>query len=80
MIVDMLGYLITVGCKVVTAVATHGFASLRISTVTEVVDNGMVLDNTGCLHTDPKWYVVIGQDPLFKMIKEYEAEKDTRDS
>ena len=42
MITDMLGYPITIGCKVASAVSQDGFSTLRISTVVDIKDNALI--------------------------------------
>jgi len=77
MITDMLGYPITIGCKVATAAYHEGFSVLRISTVVDIVDNALILDNMRRPQTRPGFFVVIGQDPLYNLVKQYEDTKGT---
>ena len=77
MIADMLGYPITVGCKVASAVSQDGFSTLRISTVVDIKDNALILDNVPRPQPRPGFFVVIGQDPLYNLVKQYEDTKVT---
>ena len=43
----------------------------------DIVDNALILDNMRRPQTRPGFFVVIGQDPLYNLVKQYEDTKGT---
>lgn len=73
---DLLGYHITEGCTVVRAIAIGHSPMLKICKVTRVSDEGLVyLDNARNPIRITNRLVVITQDPLYRMVEEYEKEQ-----
>lgn len=65
---DMLGFAFHEGCKIVRAVAD---GRLDICTVTKIADGKMYLDDSKIAIRYPKRLLIIEQDPLYKMVKNY---------
>jgi len=70
---DMKGFTFHVGCKIVRAV---GDGMLSICTVTRIEDGKIYLDNSKIAIRYPKRLLIIEQDPLYRMVKKYDVEKD----
>jgi hypothetical protein len=70
---DMKDNSFHVGCKIVRAV---GDGMLSICTVTRIEDGKVYLDNSKIAIRYPKRLLIIEQDPLYRMIKEYDKLKD----
>lgn len=66
---DKVGKLFHVGCKIVRAT---GDGILEINTVTRIEDNKLYLDDSKVPIRYPRRLLIIEQDPLYKMIKDYE--------
>jgi hypothetical protein len=69
---DMKGFTFHVGCKIVRAV---GDGMLSICTVTRIDDGKIYLDNSKIAIRYPKRLLIIEQDPLYRMVKQYEENK-----
>jgi hypothetical protein len=69
---DMKGFTFHVGCKIVRAV---GDGMLSICTVTRIEDGKIYLDNSKIAIRYPKRLLIIEQDPLYRMVKQYEENK-----
>jgi uncharacterized pyridoxamine 5'-phosphate oxidase family protein len=72
----MKGYAFHVGCEVVRAVMSCGKPRLELSKVTLIKDNKIYLNNSKQPIRCPKRLLIIGHDPLYKMIKDYELVKN----
>lgn len=70
---DMRGYAFHVGCKVARAI---GDGILTISTVTRIENNKIYLDDSKISIRFPKRLLIIEQDPLYKMMKDYDKDKN----
>lgn len=70
--VDMRGNTFHVGCKVVRAVGSTT-PYLNICTVTKIDGSRMYLDNSHQPLRFPERLLIIEQDPLYKMVKNYES-------
>lgn len=68
----MKGFAFHVGCKIVRATSE---GHLTISTVTRIEDNKIYLDNSKVAIRYPNRLLIIEQDPLYKMVKQYENNK-----
>jgi hypothetical protein len=69
---DMKGFAFHIGCKIVRAV---GDGRLSICTVTRIEDGKIYLDNSKIAIRYPKRLLIIEQDPLYRMVKQYEETK-----
>jgi hypothetical protein len=69
---DMKGFAFHVGCKIVRAV---GDGMLSICTVTRIENDKLYLDNSKIAIRYPKRLLIIEQDPLYRMVKNYEENK-----
>ena len=67
-LVDMRGYSFHVGCKVVRAVSD---TRLEICTVTRLDEKGLFLSGSKIPIRFPQRLIILEQDPLYKMIKDY---------
>jgi hypothetical protein len=65
---DKLGVSFHVGCKIVRAV---GDGQLDICTVTKIANGKMYLDDSKVAIRYPHRLLIIKQDPLYKMVKNY---------
>ena len=72
MITDMRGASFHEGCEVVRAV---GDGILAICIVTKIEDNKIYLDRSKIAIRYPKRLLIIKQDPLYKMVKEYKTQE-----
>lgn len=70
---DMRGYAFHVGCKVARAV---GDGILVVCTVTKIENNKIYLDDSKISIRFPKRLLIIEQDPLYKMMKDYDKDKN----
>ena len=73
MLTDKLGNTFHVGCKVVRALES-GY--LDICRVTNIKDNKLYLDDSKIPIKYHKRLLIIEQDPLFKMVSDYEKKND----
>lgn len=65
---DKLGFAFHEGCKVARAVS-DGY--LAICKVTKIAGNNLYLDNSKQPIKYPERLLIIEQDPLYKMVKNY---------
>lgn len=72
-ITDKQGKVFHEGCEVVRAV---GDGHLAICTVTKIEDDKLYLDNSKVAIKYPKRLLIIKQDPLYQMVKEYGESKN----
>lgn len=70
---DMKGFNFHVGCKVVRAV---GDGALQICTVTKIDADKLYLDNRKISIRYPTRLLIIEQDPLYRIIKNYDKLND----
>lgn len=65
---DKLGFAFHEGCKIVRAVAD---GQLQICTVTKIADGKMYLDDSKIAIKHPSRLLIIEQDLVYKMVKNY---------
>jgi hypothetical protein len=66
---DMKGFAFNIGCKVARAV---GDGHLSICTVTDIKNGNIYLDNSKVAIRYPQRLLIIEQDPLYRMVKQYD--------
>jgi len=70
---DKLGFAFNEGCKVARAVSRgRSSVDLDICTVTRIEDGKVYLDNSKVAIRYPGRLLIIEQDPLYRMVKNYE--------
>ena len=75
MITDKLGFAFNVGCKVARAVSRgRSSVDLDICTVTRIDGDKLYLDDSKIPIKYPKRLLIIDQDPLYRMVKNYDNE------
>ena len=72
---DMKGFAFNVGCKVARAELWGKSPRITICEVTKIEDGKMYLDNSKHPMKYPERLLIIEQDPLYRMVKEYEQSK-----
>ena len=72
---DMKGFAFNEGCKVARAVLWGKSPVLDICTVTKIKDGKIYLDNSKQAMRFPERLLIIEQDPLYRMVKQYEENK-----
>ena len=72
---DMKGYAFNEGCKVARATLWGKSPKLDICTVTKIKDGKLYLDDSKQAIRFPERLLIIEQDPLYRMVKEYEENK-----
>jgi len=72
---DMKGFAFNEGCKVARAVLWGKSPMLDICTVTKIKDGKIYLDNSKQAMRFPERLLIIEQDPLYRMVKQYEENK-----
>jgi hypothetical protein len=70
---DIKGNSFHVGCKIVRAVS-DGY--LQFCEVTRMEDSKLYLDNSKVAIRYPNRLLIVEQDPLYKLVKTYEASKE----
>lgn len=73
---DMKGYAFNVGCKVIRAVMSGQSPKLAECKVTRIDGDKIYLDNSKIPIRYPKRLLIIEQDPLYRMVKNYELKND----
>jgi hypothetical protein len=73
---DMKGFAFNEGCKVARAVLWGKSPMLDICTVTKIKDGKIYLDDSKQAMRFPERLLIIEQDPLYRMVKQYDVEKD----
>lgn len=73
---DMKGFAFTEGCKVARAVLWGKSPKLDICTVTKINDGKLYLDDSKQAMRFPERLLIIEQDPLYRMVKQYDVEKN----
>lgn len=72
---DKLGYAFTEGCKVARAVSRgRSSVDLDICTVTRIENGKLYLDDSKVAIKYPSRLLIIEQDPLYRMVKNYKNE------
>lgn len=72
MMKDKLGFAFSEGCKVARAVSRgRSSVDLEICTVTRIEDGKLYLDNSKVAIKFPNRLLIIDQDPLYRMVKNY---------
>lgn len=75
MMKDKLGFAFNEGCKVARAVSRgRSSVDLEICTVTRIEDGKLYLDNSKVAIKFPNRLLIIDQDPLYRMVKNYKNE------
>jgi hypothetical protein len=72
---DMKGFAFNEGCKVARAVMWGKSPMLDICTVTKIKDGKIYLDDSKQAMRFPERLLIIEQDPLYRMVKQYEENK-----
>jgi hypothetical protein len=72
---DMRGFAFNEGCKVARAVLWGKSPMLDICTVTKIKDGKIYLDDSKQAMRFPERLLIIEQDPLYRMVKQYEENK-----
>jgi hypothetical protein len=73
---DMKGFAFNEGCKVARAVLWGKSPMLDICTVTKIKDGKIYHDDSKQAMRFPERLLIIEQDPLYRMVKKYDVEKD----
>jgi hypothetical protein len=73
---DMKGFAFNEGCKVARAVLWGKSPMLDICTVTKIKDGKIYLDDSKQAIRFPERLLIIEQDPLYRMVKEYDKLKN----
>lgn len=73
---DMKGFAFNEGCKVARAVLWGKSPKLDICTVTKIKDGKLYLDDSKQAMRFPERLLIIEQDPLYRMVKQYDVEND----
>ena len=71
----MKGFAFNEGCKVARAVLWGKSPMLDICTVTKIKDGKIYLDDSKQAMRFPERLLIIEQDPLYRMVKQYEENK-----
>jgi hypothetical protein len=72
---DMKGFAFNEGCKVARAVMWGKSPMLDICTVTKIKDGKIYLDDSKQAIRFPERLLIVEQDPLYRMVKQYEENK-----
>lgn len=72
---DMRGFAFNVGCKVARAVTYGNSPRIDICTVTAIKEGKLYLDDSAHLIRFPGRLVIIEQDPLYRILKNYDNSK-----
>ena len=72
---DMKGFAFNEGCKVARAVLWGKSPMLDICTVTKIKDGKIYLDDSKQAIRFPERLLIVEQDPLYRMVKQYEENK-----
>lgn len=73
---DMMGFAFHEGCKVARPVLWGKSPMIEICTVTKIKDGKMYLNDSKQAMKFPDRLLIVEQDPLYKMVKTYELNKD----
>ena len=72
---DMKGFTFTEGCKVARAVLWGKSPVIEICTVTKIKEGKLYLDDSKQPMKIPDRLLIIEQDELYRMVKQYEQNK-----
>ena len=72
---DMKGFTFTEGCKVAKAVLWGKSPVIEICTVTKIKEDKLYLDDSKQPMKIPDRLLIIEQDELYRMVKQYEQNK-----
>jgi hypothetical protein len=72
---DMKGFAFNEGCKVARAVLWGKSPTIEICTVTKIKEGKLYLDDSKQPMKIPERLLIIEQDPLYRMVKQYEENK-----
>ena len=72
---DMKGFTFTEGCKVARAVLLGKSPVIEICTVTKIKEDKLYLDDSKQPMKIPDRLLIIEQDELYRMVKQYEQNK-----
>lgn len=73
---DMKGFAFNEGCKVARAVMWGKSPKLDICVVTKIKDGKLYLDDSKQAIRFPERLLIIEQDPLYRMVKQYDVIKE----
>ena len=73
---DMKGFGFNEGCKVARAVLWSKSPMIEICTVTKIKDGRLYLDNSKQPIKFPERLLIVEQDPLYRVLKNYESSKE----
>jgi hypothetical protein len=73
---DKMGFAFNEGCKVIRAVMWGKSPMLEICTVTKIANDKLYLDDSKQHIRFPERLIIWEQDPLYRMVKKYDVEKD----
>lgn len=75
--VDMQGFAFHEGCKVARPVVYGKSPFIEICTVTKIKDGKMYLNDSKQAMRFPDRLLIIEQDPLYRMVKNYDNNKNS---
>lgn len=73
---DMKGFTFTEGCKVIRATLWGKSPRLEECEVTRIEDGKLYLDDSKQPMRYPERLLIIEQDPLYRMLKKHEMDKE----
>ena len=73
---DMKGFAFNEGCKVARAVLWGKSPMIEICTVTKINDGKLYLDNSKQPMKFPDRLLIVEQDPLYRVLKNYDNSKE----
>ena len=73
---DMKGFAFNEGCKVARAVLWGKSPMIEICTVTKIKEGKLYLDNSKQPIKFPDRLLIVEQDPLYRVLKNYENSKE----
>ena len=73
---DMKGFAFNEGCKVARAVLWGKSPMIEICTVTKINDGKLYLDNSKQPMKFPERLLIVEQDPLYRVLKNYDNSKE----
>ena len=77
---DKFGFAFNEGCKVARAVMYGKSPMIDICEVTRIEDGKLYLDGSKQAMRFPERLLIIEQDPLYRMVKNYQKAKDQDDA
>jgi hypothetical protein len=73
---DMKGFAFNEGCKVARATMWGKSPRIEICTVTKIANDKLYLDDSKQHIRYPERLLIIEQDPLYRMVKQYDGMKE----